>query len=135
MTNEETLETAIGFYAEHAGKGGMSFINDATIVSTLALLRELEERRVEVEKYKAWAASCDEPPAPLLTSEQRWSLGSLVYHHLGDGDDLGGATRYLIDLVGDESAMQDPPRCAHAKCGAILRPDSTCPHLQRDWHK
>lgn len=33
-------------------------------------LRELQERRIEVEKYKAWAASCDEPAAPLVLGER-----------------------------------------------------------------
>lgn len=44
MTKDE-LDTAIDFYADHVGKGGMSFINDATVVSTLALLQELKKLR------------------------------------------------------------------------------------------
>jgi hypothetical protein len=37
---------------------------------TVAALRELQERRVEVEKYKAWAASCD--PTPPETRDDGW---------------------------------------------------------------
>jgi len=40
-------------------------------------LRELQERRVEVEKYKAWAASCD--PAPVEPAAPQLPIGQHAY--------------------------------------------------------
>jgi hypothetical protein len=47
------------------------------------LWAELQERRIEVEKYKAWAASCD--PKPPETTERLTAGGPLTANEIADG--------------------------------------------------
>lgn len=78
MTKDETLDRAIEYYAEHAkGTGGTAWMNPATVLETLALLRELKEARPAAHSWENYATAQDEPPAA-CAHDWRPEFGHLV---------------------------------------------------------
>jgi hypothetical protein len=77
MTNIEGqsgfyLDELISYGERRSGwASGKVSLMDHEVSGIVGALKELRERRVEVEKYKAWAASCDEPTPPIPTWRER----------------------------------------------------------------
>lgn len=70
LVSDEQLAGAIEAFDAAITRAGIppGDLIDADHIA-LRAMRELQERRVEVEKYKAWAASCDPAPPTPLTSK------------------------------------------------------------------
>jgi hypothetical protein len=74
----------------------------------VSCLRELQERRIEVEKYKAWAASCD--PAPVETQAPQAPIALLT---INMASEPAGVTLYAPGLPpGDHQLYCEPEKVA-----------------------
>lgn len=86
-------------------------------------LRELQERRIEVAKYKAWAASCDstppEPPAPL--PEQFFTAANgRLYRVWGDVSDCSSEAEDEPRMVIYSYADDTEPRFARESSNFLM---------------
>lgn len=70
-SNLETLDRAIEYYAEHAkGLGGTSWMNPATVLETLALLRELKQARPAAQSWENYATAQEREPTSGETTQK-----------------------------------------------------------------